>query len=246
MKMRLPALLSLLALACTPEAKQGTEVLLEIDAESSVRAQLASLEVDIRAGAAGDKVASYPRHQAPAIEAPQLPLRVGLVPLAGDTTRFYNVTVTAYDARHVFLAQARLISGYVPGALRFARLVLDDACLRVERCAGTEAVPLTCRAGACVDPHVGVDELGQPTRPDATIIESDAALPNDAGMLSRLDAGDAGEAGSAEAAMPPASDANVDAKLPELDASATPKLDAAGLPPCQLGAAMKLPCRLGR
>jgi hypothetical protein len=239
----------LLLAACKPEAKQGTEVLLEIDAEPSVRAQLGSLEVDIRAGAAGDKYAAYPRHDAPAIEAPQLPLRVGLVPLGGDATRFYNVTVTAYDARHTFLAQARLISGYLPGTLRFARLVLQDACLRVERCEGSQESPLTCRDGACVDPHVAVEDLSAPTppaTPDAATIDNDAAVARDAAVTRPLDAGEAGVVNDG-GALPPPTDANAspDARLPNLDASAVSPIDAAGLPLCKLNA-MELPCRLGR
>lgn len=189
--------------ACTPEAKQATEVLLEVDAEPGVRARLAKLTIDIRGGAAGDAYADYTGEPSSKLDAPTLPLQIALVPRGGDASRRYQVTVEARDADGGFVAAARVASGYVPGSIRFARLVLEDTCIGVEQCSGSNEAPLTCRAGSCADPGADVRNFSSnrdkpslivPGSPDAEPSdggdpEGDAAVPASDGGRSDTDGG---------------------------------------------------------
>jgi hypothetical protein len=206
-------------LACTSEAKQATEVLLEIDAEPGVRARLAKLTIDIRGGAADDAYADYTGEPSSKLDAPTLPLQVALVPRGGEASRRYQVTVEALAADGSFIAQARVRSGYVAGSIRFARLVLEDACIGVDQCSGSDAAPLTCRAGSCSDPAADVRDFSSdrdapslivPLPPDTEASdggdrEGDAARPTQDGGGGSADGGsadagrtDAGDGGSAQ------------------------------------------------
>lgn len=186
--------LALLLLGGCVRETQATEVMLEIDAEPEVHARLARLSVDVRGGSAHAAIADFTRNEAPPIAHPELPLKVGLVPLGGDATRIYDVVVTAYDADGQFVAATRLISGYVPERIRYARLVLEDACIGVDGCEGEDSAPLSCRHGACVDPRVdplalsahqaGADlpELDLEPAPDAAAEDVDGGEVHDAGV----------------------------------------------------------------
>jgi hypothetical protein len=172
---------------CAPQSKQATQVLLEIDAEPEVRAELSTLAVEIRGGSATDDVSDFEGEERSPIKAPRFPLHVGLVPLNKDATRLYDVTVTAYDKQARAIAQARIVSGYVAHALRFAKLVLQDRCLRVERCASADRT-LTCADGACVEAYVAPEDLSSdeavptaPGGPEIPVKEMDGGMDDDGG-----------------------------------------------------------------
>ncbi|HEX6243890.1 MAG TPA: hypothetical protein VFZ61_23405 [Polyangiales bacterium] len=168
--------------ACTPEAKQATQVMLEVDAEPGVRARLAKLTIEIRGGAADDAYSDYEGDPVTELEEPELPLQIGLVPRGGDASRRYQVTVRARAQDGSFVAEARVISGYVAGSIRFARLVLEDACLDVDQCLGSEDEPLTCRRGACADPGADVRRFSSARdKPSLIEPESPGAEGSDAG-----------------------------------------------------------------
>jgi hypothetical protein len=65
--------------ACAPDAQQATEVMLEIDAEPSVRARLDTLCIKIEGGQSSQDLDPRWEPTTP-LKNPELPKRVGLVP----------------------------------------------------------------------------------------------------------------------------------------------------------------------
>jgi hypothetical protein len=226
-------------------------VVLEIDAESTVRARLAKLTIDVRGGAADDAYTDYHGESHSELQAPTFPIRVALVPRGGDSTRRYQVTASAHAADGSLLAEARVISGYVPDAIRYARLVLQDACIGVAACGAAAELPLTCSRGVCADPRADVGSFSSDRNASAPIEQQpldtaptdagttdggttpgtarDAATP-DGGSTNNRDAGPS-DAGS--------SDAGPTDAAPVTGSDAGP---AQGT--CKLGAS-QLSCRLG-
>lgn len=171
---------------CTREAGQATEVLLEIDAEKGVQARADALEVTIRGGSADDELVAYTSEDPYSVRRPAFPVRVGLVPRQGDATRRYDVVVVALDAEGDVVAQGRIVSGYIPGALRFARLVLEDSCIGAQFGCEAGDEPRTCRSGECVSARVHPHDLARdvvkapPTGPSADANFPDEVRPPDA------------------------------------------------------------------
>lgn len=234
-------------LACKPEAEQATQVLLELDAEPGVRARLAQLRIQISGGGADEAYADYREASRSDLDAPVFPLQIALTPRGGDATRRYQLIATATAADGSFVAEARLLGGYVANSARFARLVLEDACADVERCTGTSEVPLTCHAGSCADPSVDARRLSTDrTRPTLVVAIAmsgedarDASMSEASGLL---EAGVGSPVGGSDAGL--ALDAGaVDAGAVLRDAGGG---DASTVPvqgSCKLGSS-KLPCRL--
>ena len=151
-----------------------TEVIVEIDAELAVKAQVQSLRVEVEGGDGVDALAGRVQRLDEVVKPIDFPKRVALVPLGGDERRAFVLTATARDGDGAFLAQARLISGYVPGQIRYARLLIEGSgCLR-KQC---ESDRETCSAGDCVDAKVDAQTLS--TQSDAPTTVSFA--PSDAG-----------------------------------------------------------------
>jgi hypothetical protein len=223
--------------ACKPEAKQATEVLLEIDAESGVRARLAKLTIEVRGGAADDAYADYGGESRSELQAPMFPVRVALVPRGGDSTRRYQVTASAHAADGSLLAEARVISGYVPDAIRYARLVLQDACLGVGACGEAAELPLTCSRGVCADPRADVGSFAS---------DRNASSPIEHRPLGTMSAdGGAPDGGTTTS---PSRDAATPEGGTTAKSDAGPPITANDAGPtqgtCKLGAS-PLPCRLG-
>ena len=227
--------------ACRPEAKQATEVLLEIDAESTVRARLAKLTIDVRGGAADDAYTDYHGESHSELQAPAFPIRVALVPRGGDSTRRYQVTASAHAADGSLLAEARVISGYVPDAIRYARLVLHDACIGVGACGEAAELPLTCNRGVCADPRADVGSFSSDRNASAPIEQQPfGTTPTDAGTT------DGGTTpGTARDAATPDGGSTGNRDAGPIDAGPGTSNDAGPAQgTCKLGAS-QLSCRLG-
>lgn len=244
-----------LTLSCSAETTQATEVLLEIDAEPAIRKAISSLKVQVRGGAAQDELPATLRDDRPAVQEPHFPLRLGLVPLHGDASRTYDVTATAYGSDDRILAQARIVSGYIPGSLRFARLLLEDACLGVLQCASAD-VALTCTQGACISARLPPRDLSGDVANPAS--PTGSAVVVDEPAVGNADGSAPGE-GSDEAGTPEAAAAigledgaivrgSGDAAAPYRDAGSDAgraiEVDASALQACVLDKS-RLPCLLG-
>src|SRR5207342_1830443 len=80
---------------------------------------------------------------------PGWPLRLVLQPLHDDAKRVFAFTATALDAHQNFVAEVRVISGYVANEVHVVRLTLTAACLSVH-CNAQQ----TCSDGGCTDAFV--------------------------------------------------------------------------------------------
>jgi hypothetical protein len=186
-------LASLLAFAASckfeREVIPATQLVVDIDAEPSVRARLDSVQVFVAGARHRDNLEERTRvfdasiQPGSAPESPQFPVRVVLTPEAGDARRVFELTATALDLSGAQVAQARVITGYVSHQIRWVRLVLEDDCIGVT-CDDLE----TCEVGGCKIAFVDPRDL--PLLPGRTV---------EAGVI------DAGEAG------PPPPDTGVDA-----------------------------------
>jgi hypothetical protein len=128
-----------------------TQVVVDIDADDVVRERAARVRL-IVAGAPTE--AELPE-AAPSIQrtitlrspgGPYWPLREVMEPRNLDTERRFLVSVTARTADDDFVAEVRVLSGYVSGEVRYIRLRLEASCIAVE-CGATE----TCANGHCED-----------------------------------------------------------------------------------------------
>lgn len=172
-------------IGCTADA---TQVIVTIDAEPGVRAAGPRLRVVVLGGAGRETSPTAPRLErvlTPGMSDPAYPFDVALAPLDGDVGRTFSVTATATTGAtpDTFVAQARLIGGYVEGQTQRVRLVLEDACRNV-MCGDGQ----TCKAGACIDARI----LNTVDAGIADMNTSDALLSGDAGH----DAGDRVDAGA--------------------------------------------------
>jgi hypothetical protein len=178
--------------ACKSETINDTLVVVEVNSDLAVPAQLDTLEIAVRSAHGGTAAHAW------TIGAGTLPVRLGIVP-EGSTSGAITVTVTASAAHHPTLIQVAT-SAFVPNEARTLSLFLGADCVAV---APTCGIDKTCRMKACVAPAEGVTlgpfagDAGAGGPPDAG--PSDGATP-DAPMDAPLaDAGDA-----AMSAMPDA------------------------------------------
>ena len=135
----------------TPE----TQVVVDIDAESLVRERMQTLAVQVVAASSGrDGQGASPllsMSVQPGQEGqPSWPVRIVLKPRAGEVERSFAITATARDA-DADLVQKRIISGYMLGQVRYARLLLTDDCFTVscgDRRSFTMALPMAARSAS--------------------------------------------------------------------------------------------------
>lgn len=82
---------------------------------------------------------------------PSWPVRLAMVPLAGQAEREFRLSVEAKDDASAVLVRASLQAGYVQGSKRYVALFLAASCLdHVPDCDEDS----TCRAGACVSAKI--------------------------------------------------------------------------------------------
>lgn len=132
--------------ACAP----ATSVRVTIEAEPGVRMAAERVSIVVRGSPTpgapfGTRVLD--QQVRPGVgDDPDYPFAVVLAPLSNDATRIFEITATAERDDGTFVAQARIIGGYLSGRERSLRLVLEDSCRDV-RCGEQE----TCTQGRCVD-----------------------------------------------------------------------------------------------
>lgn len=140
--------LVLLALGCDETPR--TQVMVFVRAEPGVMTRGERLDVSIRAGEAGrareERSALLYTDAASSEGFPlQWPVRIALVPEAGDASRTYEIVATVSDADGAF-SRARVVSGYLDRETLTLDVWLRDDCVG-ELCGDGQ----TCVAGACAD-----------------------------------------------------------------------------------------------
>jgi hypothetical protein len=130
-----------------------------------------------------------------------------------------------------------VISGYVPNTIRYARLVLEDACIGVSQCRGSAESPLSCSRGECADPHVDARNFSADRNAPSLIAQgSPASTARDGGGPDAANgtSGDGGPDASGDGGPGARSDGGPDAANDAGPVQGT----------CKLGSS-RLPCRLG-
>lgn len=173
-----------LALLCACRgAPQRTQTVIFVDAEPRLRAATHRLHVSIQSEPEGNAVLDQ------TVE-PRWPIKLVIVPLAGDARRKYRVTASCLDGAEQRLASASLVTGFKAGQARFAELLIKQDCgtsgqtaeIEPEQLGRSEEDAYLVRA-SCQDTNAGPDS-GTPS-------------DEDAGLVGAPDAHDAGEAGAA-------------------------------------------------
>jgi hypothetical protein len=171
-----------------------SEVIVEIDAEPGVRAQAASLHVVVEGMTGLDELQGRVKRLDEVLKPVAFPKRIALVPLKGDDTRAFSLTVTALDDKRQFVAEARMISGYVSADVRYARVVIEDACIGTS----CEDVSTTCMRAMCVPAQVDAQQLSQDSDKPKLVTSpgQDAGAPPQNGGMGGTGAAGSGAAGS--------------------------------------------------
>jgi len=167
------ALTALLA-ACAQDghAVPATEVMVEVDAEDSVRGLTSSLRIQVEGGDGVDALKGRVVRLQETLKPVDFPKRVALVPLDGDQRRAFILTATAYDDGGKLVSEARIVSGYIAGQVRYARLLLEGAaCLGVSCASDRE----TCSQGVCGDATTDVSALSSDSRAPTQLTQPDAS-----------------------------------------------------------------------
>jgi hypothetical protein len=149
-------LLLALLFSVSCEDEPATKVVVEIDAEESVKELVASVHLVIEGGGDIDELEGRSTRYDNELDR-EFPKFAELTPLTGDNARAFVLTATALDEDGRFVAAARIISSYVPGQTRRPKLLIQGgSCLRKE-CGGDRD---TCSNGGCVDSTVDPTHLG--------------------------------------------------------------------------------------
>jgi hypothetical protein len=143
--------LPLLAASCQ-SSDAATETMVLIDADAVVRAACVKLHTLVESDK--DKTVSSESEIMP-----HWPIRLALVPMAGDAGREFRVTVEARDTNDALLVSARVISGFVANRKRYLSLWLSQSCLHHTPECDRDA---TCRAGECVPARAAPTERATP------------------------------------------------------------------------------------
>lgn len=152
-----PAAWSLLLVLSACDAAPATQVMLQVDAEPTVRMETAQLLVHVRGGEAGTDPTTWASRHRDTFTDLMWPRRIALVPLEPDPPRAYSVEIRAERADGTLVTVSTIRGGYVPNRTKLIVLRLEDACLDVD-CAD-----MRCEEGRCVDSLVdvaGAPDLG--------------------------------------------------------------------------------------
>lgn len=188
-----------------------TEVVVEIDAESSIVVDATNIHVEVFGGARG--AALTPQAEQDLGGSIPWPVTVALVPAGADADRVFTVEGTATDASGATLGVVRARSSYVAGRTLTLRLTLEDCCRTI---AATCDEDQTCRSCACVSAEVPPSSLPDWTADAGRVPSPDVPLTPDAAPGDAPDAGGS-DAGELDAAPDAGADAGVipDAAMPD-------------------------------
>lgn len=150
----LSILIAFAAAACSSNA--ATQVMVEIDAEPSVRDMASQLHVEIRGGSAADPVETYLPVYENVFDAGELPIqwprRIALAP--SESARGFWLSATAEDIDGAPIVTTRTYGNYDTGRGVLLRIWLRETCVGTV-CDDT----MTCASGECVSATVDTTNL---------------------------------------------------------------------------------------
>lgn len=176
--------------ACSDQQTAETQTIVEVDAEPAVKRAAGAGELrvlvyggdDLDALAATKSAnAALDQHMSP----PRFPMRVAVQPRGADGGRVFLLRATLTKLDGAFVAEAKLVTGYVRGTTRYARIVLEASCIGIEGCSALQ----TCEAGSCGDASFDAEELGRDVkRPTRVRMKTVPSAGADASIDSGIDA----------------------------------------------------------
>jgi hypothetical protein len=176
------AQLALLLSHCQFNARPAgsTQLVLEIDAEASVRTGTRRVEVHVSSWPRGQSIdAAQPLTESEFTpQEADWPLQMMVSPGEGELTHLVLFDAIARDEHNVVQVEARLITVFSPNEMRHVQLFLNENCRGV-RCEPTK----TCSDGTCMDAQNLTSSLPNFTKTDPTATPDAAAMPSsDAAM----------------------------------------------------------------
>ena len=173
-KFTLLATVLALTLASCVTVQSPTEAVIDIDAALSLRPDIDELIVSVQGGTSHSNYTTEYSQRLRTIAG--YPVRVVVVPEAGDASRVFAVSIVARMGTAI-VGRSYLRGHYVEGQSTPFSVLLDDACRSVaSRCTETQS----CVGGACVELPIE----GQ----DAGVVDAgDASVPRDAFMGCSID-----------------------------------------------------------
>lgn len=166
-----------LAFALIVGCQAPTQVLVLVDGDDSVWANLTRIEIRVFSRDPNDVSGETERlvlQATPAVAGIDPPFEIPLAPRGRDARRRYRVQVAA-TLRGGGVIVARVISGYQANATRELTIYLAAECIDVTDCSEQQ----TCRMGVCVDATVDVERLCVPDDP-TPICDSGVAVEDTA------------------------------------------------------------------
>lgn len=206
-------LLTLLVAACS-NSQPRTAVVVTASADAEVIERATHIQVVVRGGTGSRD--DWDETHNETLQDPEWPVTMALVPLGGDASRQYEVTITAHDAGGEF-SRVRAISSFIPKTIVTLPLLLESKCIDVSvACTGAQTCEVVEGAASCVSARTDASDL-EVVDPGNDGGDSDAA-PQDAGVDDARGDADANTDASADADMPAADAADADT-----DADAAPE-----------------------
>jgi len=190
-----------------------TQVIVYVDAEGGLRNEADHLRIRVQGRDGLDDAARIDKLDETLTGEIAWPVKLALAPAGGDAERVFWIEAEASSGQSV-LATARLLSGYVDGETRYARLLIEEACRSVS-CAVEDD---TCHDGQCVPAYRNPAELGKSPK---TASDFD---PGDGGSTGPDRDGSASDDGGAF----------MDGRVPGDDGGMGPGTDAGPPPECRL------------
>ncbi len=184
-----------------------TQVIVFVDAEDALRDDIDRLRIRVQGRDGKDDKSTVDKLDETLTGKIKWPVKLALAPAGGNADRIFRVEAIALDGGTV-LATARLLSGYIRGQTRYARLVIEEACRSVD-CPSRDD---TCHDGQCVDAYREPGELGRSEKNATDIKPPKGGFPGgdeDGGA-----SGIASDGGNVDGASQTDVDAGVDASLP--------------------------------
>ncbi|MDD9969165.1 MAG: hypothetical protein OXR73_23185 [Myxococcales bacterium] len=159
-----PWLLMVTSLLCScAESIPPTEVIIQLQAEPTVRSTVERVHVRLLSGSDGETRTERLDRD---FEGSELswPVRLLVTPIGRDATRTYEIVASAYDGASE-VARVRAISGFVDGQTRYLNLHFKADCRDVLCSAGQ-----TCEGAVCVSAGVNAIALEKVGPRDTTTI----------------------------------------------------------------------------
>lgn len=174
------AIVGAIVLAPGCGSNERTQLVVVVDTDMAVPAQLASVSAEVAPGSGCTQCAH--EFALDGEGAVSMPFSFGVAPRDGDASRPVELEVEGRDAAGTVIVRRVVRTGFVRGRTLLLRVRLEAGCVGMLTCAAAT----TCIAGACGDPFVDPGSLREIA--PGTELDDAGAAPVDGGR----DAGDVG------------------------------------------------------